>query len=235
MEVHDNYFRIPGAYVWHEGTIKRITNQYLGSNSDVLLDNMICVRKTDLVLCKEGDLVSFKDSNILPDRCRNEKEPKIISFMDNDLVRLSDGDTTHYSHLKKPHMHPASIKIDDVEYDLIPKKPIKNKPFIFISDDKKEIYSGDRYWLLINNMENIIECNTENYIEGQHEDTRAKRFSTEQAAKDYVIFNKQCLSLNEIINVMIKNSVISKDKAFHIHGSNTVKELKEIIKEILNY
>lgn len=99
--MYKNSRKIPGAYVWHVGVMKRITNQKLDTVQDVIVNNRIRISKSKIKLCRSGDQVTFRNPEILPQRNRHSKPLKIIRFMDNDLVRLSDDDTTHFSHLKK--------------------------------------------------------------------------------------------------------------------------------------
>lgn len=75
-------------------------------------------------------------------------------------------------------------------------KKLKSREPLFITEDGREIFESDFYWhvspstfdinrtLAVNRRYNIVESNT---------------FSTWEAAKNYVIENKPCLSYNDIL------------------------------------
>lgn len=130
-------------------------------------------------------------------------------------------------------IHPKTIKIDDIEYDLVPKKTV-DENFIFISDDGKKIYSCDIYWIVCMNENIVRSCTIDAYILGD-KDPSVKRFSTEKMAKNYIIMNKYHLSLREVIDAMSANPIQSSDKSMHIHGSNTAKMLEKLIKDKLKF
>jgi hypothetical protein len=92
----------PGAYVWYNGAIKRITNQKV-DKEHVIVENRYEVKKAGLKLVKVGDIVEYDYYDMLPARCKEWGKMKITSFLDNDIVRTEvDTSGSHYSHFKLP-------------------------------------------------------------------------------------------------------------------------------------
>lgn len=59
-------------------------------------------------------------------------------------------------------------------------------------------------------------------------------FSTKEAADSFVLMNKPCLSINDVIKAMQNNVVHSKEYGTHIHGTKTKMELISLVKDKLN-
>jgi hypothetical protein len=99
---YKNTRKIPGAYVWHNEQVMRITNQRVESGF-VLVENFYQVNRKNLRLVKIGDEVIFKNVDILPPRCRQWGVMKIASFAGNDLIRTDkDESGSGYGHFRKP-------------------------------------------------------------------------------------------------------------------------------------
>lgn len=108
IHLFKNNRRIPGAYVWLDGEIKRITNQNVGFDY-VVINNQHKVRRRSVRLVRLGDNVKFKYPEQLPARCREWGIMKVTGFLDNDIV-FTDKDTSgsNYSHLCYDHSTPDS-------------------------------------------------------------------------------------------------------------------------------
>lgn len=99
---YKNTRKVPGAYVWYKGEVKRITNQKVESGF-VLIDNRHKVSRSNTRLVRVGDEVAFKDPSILPKRCRDWGLMKVVSFLDNDTIRTDkDESGSNYDHFIKP-------------------------------------------------------------------------------------------------------------------------------------
>jgi len=74
----------------------------------------------------------------------------------------------------------------------------KAKPILFTTEDGKDIREGDKYFRVISNwtiqQENAIKL-------GEHiyKADNILRFSTKEAAQNWIIYNKPCLSINDLI------------------------------------
>jgi hypothetical protein len=89
------------------------------------------------------------------------------------------------------------------------------------------IYLGDRYWFIENN-DNLIFNST--CIETSGKSPLSKYFSTEDAAENYLLEHKICLTLNEIKKAILVSPVsweslllASKEKAKLNHDKNKTK------------
>lgn len=96
----------------------------------------------------------------------------------------------------------------------------KAKIPILITEDGAEIFEGDKYYFVpINKKSGWSEWKivTDTAVKDKdHSDSNNwKDFSTKQAAEDYIMYNKPCLSINEI-NITINSS---------LHGLSKLKEL----------
>lgn len=101
---------------------------------------------------------------------------------------------------------------------LIPyKKPL------FITEDGIEAYFGDKYWCIDKNDKSKI------YTQGTYGNGKIRTeefyfFSTKEAAEDYILMNKPCLSLIDV------NSVLAPGKSYQYH-STTIDKLTKLIQE----
>jgi len=75
-------------------------------------------------------------------------------------------------------------------------KKSKEKKPLFTTEDGKEIFKSDPFYVIQGETYTIHKClASEN---GLPYNSMSKRFSTEEAAENYVINNKPCLSLNDV-------------------------------------
>ena len=82
---------------------------------------------------------------------------------------------------------------------------IKSLPILFTTEDGVDIFEGDDYYYInstfINPWDIIYTCATNSKIIDKN-NLDYKRFSTREVAKEYILYNKPCLSLNEVFNLM---------------------------------
>lgn len=94
----------------------------------------------------------------------------------------------------------------------------KVKQPLFKTEDGVNIYLGDTFWFVKDltswTIESVIAKNT--FIAGAW-----KRFSTKEAAEEYILMNKPCLSINEMLN------------AINYGNKSILEELKELVKQKL--
>jgi hypothetical protein len=77
---------------------------------------------------------------------------------------------------------------------------VKVKPVLLVTEDGVDIYEGDYPWLVNNRCNKPYQWNNGTgsgitNLSSKHN----KYFSTKEAAEDYLILNKPCLSVNDII------------------------------------
>lgn len=98
---NQNNKKQPGAIVWHRNELKIITNQNVGKD-DVILNNLIKIKRSSIRLARVGDKVKYKDLSKLPERCASHRRMKIAYFMQNGNVGtnrdLYDSDSSWFSH-----------------------------------------------------------------------------------------------------------------------------------------
>jgi hypothetical protein len=103
----------------------------------------------------------------------------------------------------------------------------KVKTPILTTEDGVNIYLGDRYWFIENN-DNLIFNTT--CIETSGNSPSTKYFSTEDAAENYLLEHKICLTLDEIKKAILVSPVsweslllASKEKSKLNHDKNKTK------------
>jgi len=80
---------------------------------------------------------------------------------------------------------------------------LPEKQVLFTTEDGKEIFLGDSYWCVRDSW-TIASCNTADYNIAY----KVLRFSSQEAAVDYVIMNKPIFSISDV------QSVYSNDRDF---------------------
>lgn len=68
---------------------------------------------------------------------------------------------------------------------------------LFITEDGVDIYEGDKYWINDGWYRTIQKDTLRKYLPPNASD---KAFSTKEAAEEYILMNKPCLSLDDVIN-----------------------------------
>lgn len=95
---------------------------------------------------------------------------------------------------------------------------------IFITEDGVDIFAGDFYTIVTNDL---FESRT--LVAMGNEINNIKRFSTKKAAENYIKMNKPCLSLNDVLSITNKTSFVPED-----FSKNLIKkELTKIVKQKL--
>lgn len=99
------------------------------------------------------------------------------------------------------------------------KYAVKAKTVLFKTEDGVDIFTGDSYIIMDKNF-NIHE--TINAGLGSGVPQNLKYFSTKEKAEDFILKNKPCLSLNDLI-----------EADWNINGED-IRQLKELVKQKLN-
>lgn len=98
-------------------------------------------------------------------------------------------------------------------------KEVETKPLLFVTEDRVEIYEGDEYFRVF--IKDMVLYENRTYASSGYNysmmSKQAKHFSTKEAALDYIILNKPCLSINEI--------------AYRLRKSFVNNEFMEILKD----
>lgn len=98
----------------------------------------------------------------------------------------------------------------------------KFKPVLFTTEDGVDIYEGDIYYRIISNWQIQEENAVKKGLETYYKDG-IPRFSSRETAVQYIIYNKPCLSINDVT----KNLEAFKNNKFILN------ELKELVKSKL--
>lgn len=96
------------------------------------------------------------------------------------------------------------------------KGAIKVKTPLFTTEDGVDVYEGDKVFGIDRNWK-VFEFNALCKIDNE----LFKRFSTKEAAEEYVLMNKLCLSINEVMNI-----TYNPTETF----TSTSNKLKELVK-----
>jgi len=113
-------------------------------------------------------------------------------------------------------------------------KSMKNhKKPLFTTEDGVDIFIGDSYWTLNTKVddwifEELAARDNINYFyknKDYAKNTGIYYFSTKEAAEEYLLMNKPCLSINDVLNVTY-NPVETK--------TSTTRKLKQIVKKQVN-
>lgn len=94
----------------------------------------------------------------------------------------------------------------------------KVKQPLFTTEDGKEIFKGDKFWFVDKyNFSEGIACDSDirPYL---------KHFSTKEAVEKYILMNKPCLSINDVIKEFNMTLSIQKECI-------GIQKLKELVKE----
>lgn len=148
-------------------------------------------------------------------------------FTIHSVKRLSDGEVFTIGD-ETSHGTISSIEIN-ISYDggvlfrlkektiiicLATAKKLPKKTPLFTTEDGIDVFEGDILFYVLKSFQ--IHSNPANKLDGTNKDY--KYFSTKENAEDYVIYNKPCLSVNEIIAVIPcfwfeKQILIAKSKS----------------------
>jgi hypothetical protein len=98
-------------------------------------------------------------------------------------------------------------------------KASKSKPVLFTTEDGKHIYEGDDYWF-IRHDDTIGTANSSRPPLPKGKAT----FSTEAVAKEYVLMNKPCLSVNDIISICADDQDTLSTRRMHLLNTAKLKQ-----------
>lgn len=95
---------------------------------------------------------------------------------------------------------------------------------LFTTKDGVEVFEGDKYYFIQGNNFDLEDTTA---IDNKYLNPRGfvKRFSTKQAAEDYILMNKPCLSMKEVLNCR---------EAWFRSTMSTKDELLKLVKSKLN-
>lgn len=102
----------------------------------------------------------------------------------------------------------------------------KTKQPLFTTEDGVDIFEGYTFYII--DDENWQPCIYQNYI-SINEYKNALKFSTKEKAEEYILMNKPCLSLNDIIEDISKATKIK-----NVKNTNMIKSLKELVNTKIN-
>lgn len=83
-------------------------------------------------------------------------------------------------------------KDHNTDYEVTINQLQKAKPIIFTTHDNVSMYEGQNYWRVLDFNKWLI--TNPSYVRGSNE----LYFSTEEAANEYILLNKPCLSVNDV-------------------------------------
>jgi hypothetical protein len=102
----------------------------------------------------------------------------------------------------------------------------KTKQPLFTTKDGKDIYEGDKFYGVWKSDFRITEATAYNM---RFWDENALRFSTEQAAKDWIVNNKPIISLNDVKKIQDKckfqNREDREDEDYYVAYTSLVEDL----------
>ena len=106
-------------------------------------------------------------------------------------------------------------------------KEVKKEP-LFTTNDGKQIFEGDTYWTMDKENLHYWYAGAASKIFESGKNSFQLYFSTKDAAKEYLLLNKPCLSLKDIYSIDYGNT--KPNKVVVVDHS----KLKELVKQKLN-
>jgi hypothetical protein len=147
-------------------------------------------------------------------------------FKTEDGVEIFEGDRCYGGHLKvgiddfcKSAWVGDSILMKYFSTKEAALECIKRNSASFITEDKVEIFEGDDYFELLN-FKKIFKVKLEKNKILTGKNSR-KVFSTKEAAEEYILMNKPCLSLNDIDEMYDNTSAYRFEQMAYL--KNTIK------------
>ncbi len=101
----------------------------------------------------------------------------------------------------------------------------EDKPVLFTTEDGVEVKHGQNYWHIVSDWTPQMETAQE-FGREEYQLSSLLRFSTKEAAKQYILENKPCLSANDIKWWL--------EKYFDYPNGINVSQLNELVKQKLN-
>lgn len=181
--------------------------------------------------CKEPDIYNWEiitvrknksDPILVSSFCSNTIEEILERFTIHSVKRLSDGlifsvdEDTPDGKIIRFEIVGESIKVT-LQHDrylwfhTLEKLAARKK--IFTTEDGKDIYEWDDYWF----VDTGLNISPRLKAHGTGHDERYKRFSTEEAARIYINWNKPCISVKEIYDLL------------KVHGMPYANEIADVM------
>ncbi len=141
----------------------------------------------------------------------------------HSVKRLSDGETFTIGDVCSPKDYDTSNSHPITKFELILKGTTlrvisknwylgidnieKSKQSLFTTEDGVDIYVGDKYWVLNTKLndwifeENAVRDNINYFYKDKSyaKNTGIYYFSSKEKAEEYILMNKPCLSLNDVL------------------------------------
>lgn len=180
------------------------------------------------VIGKDGAIVK-KEFYTFPE-CFQTLIKASETFKIHSVKRLSDGevftigDFTTKGVIHKFEINPShlSVSVGDQKTLLRTFDKIKKVP-LFTTEDGVDVFAGDAYYV----VSEIFEIHFFTAIKG-HYTFRDNVFSTKEKAEEYILLNKTCLSLNDLLSVWGDTENIK-----HFKVSPLFKDFKKLAKSKL--
>lgn len=166
--------------------------------------------------CTENDVFNLGYYGI--SEVRRLSDGEVFSI--GDEVKYSDEPnpfTIEYFHISDVGNMMAGVRSYRYSIDYIKKV----KPALFTSDDGVDIHEGDTIWYVRKDW-----SYTDVEIHAKPSNQSCKYFSTQEAAEEFILMNKRCLSVNDVVKKF-------EDK-FSFTANTYYFELKELAKEKIN-
>lgn len=170
-------------------------------------------------------------------KCKPKESYNPTLFKIHSIKRLSDGEIfTVGRKVQQPNCKSNTFTITEFKLDCNNKKMLAignnggicinkiehYKQPLFTTEDGVDIFEGDSYCKVNNQSDYSLVTGFIAY--GAHNNYRGLKFSTKEAAEEYILMNKPCLSINDILNKSKLFGPFSDIKNY------VEKELKKFVK-----
>lgn len=244
-------------YVWHEGTYYEIEDipepnkdweiieyrcSFLGNDNIKFIkgDNKFWANMNGETFPYEEEALKHESNNLKIHSVRRLSDNQVFSIGDNVYYyaypqRVWEIDNFFIRQDNKCLARSKDSGIVEVVGGTL--KKAKPPLFQFKTSDGKDIFEGDDYWFVVtSNFPVLAEYGRSweplrHIAERQNSGIKSAlghiQFSTEQAAKEYILYNKPALSLRDVVEVF-------RDSQFREHVGykmQSIEKLKQIIQE----
>lgn len=158
------------------------------------------------------DFVTGNDSEERLLNCSGFAIHSVRRLSDNKIFTLDDklvfdgvaGKLVRFT-LSNGKMYADQVSLSNIHH-------IEDK--LFTTEDGVDIFEGDSYFKVTNDTFILLPMPSAS----KHESLRSKVFSTREAAREYIILNKPCLSISDIYNNsnLLKDGVICQGLRQHV-------------------
>lgn len=124
---------------------------------------------------------------------------------------------------RTPYTKGGCMNYDDEHFQ----KPPAEKEVLFTTEDGCPIYHGDMYWNVSDEFNKGHFCADEDWT-GR---SGVRTFSTEDAADEWIVLNKRCLSFNDVMAVVRQ---LTDSSTGYGNRSFLNTKLKELAKSKIN-